>query len=123
MKLLNLRPMIWVDDVKATIDWYVNTLGFENANYVQDWQWGVVTKDEVEIMFAKPNEHIPCDGPKFTGSFYFNTDNVDALWQKFKDSSFICYPPETFEWEMKEFAIKDPNGYILQFGQDVSQTD
>ncbi|NHQ72651.1 bleomycin resistance family protein, partial [Elizabethkingia miricola] len=30
-----------------------------------------------------------------------------------------CYNIEDFPWQMREFAIYDNNGYILQFGQDV----
>jgi len=31
----------------------------------------------------------------------------------------ICYPIETFEYGMREFAIYDNNGYLLQFGEAV----
>jgi len=33
----------------------------------------------------------------------------------------ICYEIETFEWGMREFAIYDNNGYILQFGSTASE--
>jgi uncharacterized glyoxalase superfamily protein PhnB len=122
MKLTNLRPMLWVNDVKATIDWYVNTLEFERGDYVEEWQWGSVFRDSVRIMFAKPNEHTPYKGPVFTGSLYMNTDDVKTLWEKLKDTPFVYYGLETFEYGMREFAIKDLNGYILQFGQDVSES-
>lgn len=121
MKLLNLRPILWVNDVRATINWYVDTLGFEEIHYVEEWHWGQVMKDEIRIMFGKPNELAMHGDPEFTGSIYFNVDDVDSLWQKFKDSPLVYYPLEIFEYEMKEFAIRDLNGYILQFGQDVSK--
>ena len=37
-----------------------------------------------------------------------------------KDKAKIVYPLEDFEWQMREFAIYDNNGYMLQFGQDIS---
>ena len=118
-KLFQLRPMLWVDDVRATIDWYVHNLDFEEGSFVEGWQWGIVTKDEVMIMFAKPNEHTPYNGPVFTGSLYINTDDVDSLWQKLQHTPYIYYGLDNFEYGMREFAIKDCNGYILQFGQDL----
>src|SRR5438105_11371570 len=118
-KLLAMRPMLWVDDVRATIDWYVSVLGFEEGNYVADWQWGIIKKDEVLIMLAKPNEHTPYNGPMFTGSLYINTDDVDDLWESLRGSSYVVYGLDNFEYGMREFAIKDYNGYILQFGQDL----
>jgi uncharacterized glyoxalase superfamily protein PhnB len=121
MKLNSLRPILWVDDVKKTIDWYVSQLGFEKQKFEEYLQWGEVKKDEVWIMFAKPNEHMPYEGSKFTGSLYLNTDDIDAWWQKLKDSSFIFYGIENFEYGMREFAIRDCNGYIIQFGQEISE--
>jgi uncharacterized glyoxalase superfamily protein PhnB len=77
-------------------------------------------RDDVEIMIATPNEHTPFDKPAFTGSFYINTDNVDEVWKTLKDKTNIVYNIENFEWGMREFAIDDNNGYILQFGQEIS---
>lgn len=119
MKLLALRPILWVNDVRATIDWYVNTLGFTETAYREDLQWGEVTKDCVVFMFSKPNEHVSYNGPQFSGSLYINIGEVDILWEKLKDSPHVYYGLENFEYEMREFAIKDCNGYILQFGQDL----
>ena len=121
MKLFNLRPILWVNDVRETIDWYVATLGFEEANYIEKWSWGQVIKDEIRVMFGRPTEFVRQGKSEFTGSLYFNVDDVETIWQN-KDSPYVYYSLETFEYEMKEFAIKDPNGYILQFGQDVSKT-
>ena len=70
-------------------------------------------------MISKPNDHIPFDKPNFTGSFYFNTDGIDEIWNKLKDKTKICYPIENFEYGMRGFAIYDNNGYLLQFGQDI----
>jgi uncharacterized glyoxalase superfamily protein PhnB len=112
--------MLWVNDVRATIDWYIQHLEFEEGNYVHEWQWGVVEKDEIMTMLAKANEHTHYNGPVFTGSFYINTDNVDAWWEKLKDQPFVYYSLENFEYGMREFAIKDCNGYILQFGKDLT---
>jgi uncharacterized glyoxalase superfamily protein PhnB len=60
--------------------------------------------------------------PLFTGSLYFRTDDVDGLWQRLKDKARICYPIDNFEYGMREFAIYDNNGYLLQFGQPLPAT-
>ncbi len=94
-------------------------MGFSEANYVEEWSWGLAQKDEIKIMLAKPNEHTPYEKPFFTGSLYINTNDVDGWWNKLKDTEYIYYPIENCEYGMREFAIKDCNGYILQFGQDL----
>ena len=40
-----------------------------------------------------------------------------------KDHAQVCYPIEDFHYGMREFAIFDNNGYLLQFGQPVARTE
>lgn len=122
MQLKKITPMLIVNDVRATIDYYVSILGFDEANYVEDIGWGSIEKHNVEIMLSKPNDHTSFNnGPQFTGSFYLLTDDVDAWWGFLKDRATVFYPIEDFNYGMREFAIKDCNGYILQFGERISK--
>jgi uncharacterized glyoxalase superfamily protein PhnB len=80
---------------------------------------GLFISDQVEIMLAFPNKHMPFEKTGFTGSFYIDTEDVDELWNALKDVVKICYPIENFEYGMREFAIYDNNGYIPQFGHEI----
>jgi hypothetical protein len=40
-------------------------------------------------MVATPNAHAPFAKAAFAGSFYFNTDDVEALWAALKDKATI----------------------------------
>lgn len=113
--------MLWTEDLDATIDFYTNIIGFTLRERNDDWGWASLSIDDVCIMLAKPNEHTSYEKIGFTGSFYFNTDDVEAMWSKLKDKVRVCYDIETFPWEMREFAVYDNNGYLLQFGQDVDE--
>jgi uncharacterized glyoxalase superfamily protein PhnB len=115
MQLKHLRPMIWSRELKGTIDFYTQTLGFT----CDEWGWTALHRDGVEIMVAHPNEHTPFEQPLFTSSFYINTDSVDELWLELKDKTSVCYPIEDFYYGIREFAIYDNNGYLLQFGQEI----
>lgn len=115
-----LKPMICTKQLSETVAFYTTVLGFECAAFEESWGWASLVKDGIEIMMALPNEHIPFDKPFFTGSFYFSTDNVDGLWEQWKDTCKVCYEVETFEYGMREFAIYDNNGYLLQFGQEIN---
>ena len=75
--------------------------------------------DNIELMISLPNTHIDFQKPIFTGSFYFNLENVDLLWQNIKEKVTVCYPLENFDYGMREFGIYDNNGYLLQFGQEI----
>ena len=114
-----LRPIMYTEDLDATIAFYCDILGFTCHARDDEWKWASLGKDDVAIMLAAPNAHTEYDKIGFTGSFYFTTDDVEALWQELKDKAKVCYDIETFPWGMREFAIYDNNGYTLLFGQDV----
>ena len=120
MKLNEIRPMLWTKDLKGSVDFYATVLGFRCDALNEEWGWASVSCDNVSIMFAFPNAHEPFERPAFTGSLYINTDDVDSLWQQLKDKAKVCYPIEDFEYGMREFAVYDNNGYLLQFGQEIN---
>ncbi|WP_240409014.1 VOC family protein [Flavobacterium psychrotrophum] len=114
-----LTPMFWTREVKETVAFYTEVLGFECA--VQEDYWAVLVRDEIEVMLSLPNPNLPFEEPTFTGSFYINTTEVDKLWDQVKDKCNICYEIDNFEYGMREFAIYDNNNYILQFGQPITE--
>ena len=120
MKLTGLRPMLWTENLSETVDFYTNTLNFICDEKNDEWGWASLHKDNVGLMLAKPNAHAAFEKAIFTGSFYFNTDDVDALWNELKDKARICYEIDNFPYGMREFAIYDNNGYLLQFGQEIN---
>jgi uncharacterized glyoxalase superfamily protein PhnB len=117
MPLNSVVPLLTVPDIGQAVRFYVDVLGFYCANQMEGW--ACVEKDGVEVMFALPNEHIPIDKPQLTGSIYFKSDDVDSLWKLLKDKATVVYPIENFDYGMREFAIRDINGYCLQFGQPI----
>lgn len=121
MNLNKITPLMYTEQLKETVDWYVNVLGFRCTDFVNDYGFARVQLHGVDIMLAIPNAHIPFKQPHFTGSFYINTDNADAWWEKLKDKCKVCYEIETFDYGMREFGVYDCNGYLLQFGQPVEQ--
>jgi uncharacterized glyoxalase superfamily protein PhnB len=120
MKYNKLRPLLWTENMNESVDFYTNVLGFTCNEKNDDWGWASLSKDEVDIMLCKPNEHIPFNGCTFTGSLYIDTTGVNELWDAVKSKAKVCYELETFEWGMSEFAVYDNNGYIIQFGEELN---
>ena len=118
MKLRELRPMLRTRDLRETIEFYTTRLGFTCEALDEERGWASLKRDEVGVMIALPNAHEPFDSPIFTGSLYFTCDDVDSAWQRLEGEADVCYPIESFEHGMREFAIFDNNGYLLQFGQE-----
>src|SRR6187402_956768 len=118
-KLKFLSPILWTKDLEQTISFYETILGFKKQtqfpNYVS------LTRDNVEIMFVLPvDEPEDCKDPNnkeeffpkpiLTGSIYITTEKVN-------DKVKIISPIANREYWMRDFSIRDNNGYELVFGE------
>lgn len=118
-RLTALVPMLETLDLEETIAFYTEVLGFSCTGYEEN-TWASLEKDQVAVMFARPKQDRETPDPVMTGSLYFYPDQVEQIWELVKDKAKICYPLEEFDSGIREFAIYDNNGYLLQFGQEVS---
>lgn len=112
--------MLYTTDLQGTIQFYTQILGFTCEANDESAGWASVKLDDCQLMFSLPNTHLPFDKPVFTGSFYFTVDSADSFWGQVKDKTEVCYPIENFDYGMREFAIYDNNGYLLQFGEEIT---
>ncbi len=109
--------MLRTRDFEATIAFYSGLLGMECVAQMDGW--AALAKDEIEIMVAAPNVHEPFEKSSFTGSLYIRCEDVDAIWIQLKTKADVVYPLADFDYGMREFAIRDNNGYLLQFGRPL----
>ncbi|MBB1645158.1 VOC family protein [Sphingobacterium sp. UME9] len=119
MNYKSLNPILYTKNLDHTIQFYTEKLEFTCIEKNEALNWALLRSGTIEIMFSHPVESITFETAQFTGSFYFNIADVDNLWEELKDNARICYEIETFEWGMREFAIYDNNGYVLQFGKKI----
>jgi catechol 2,3-dioxygenase-like lactoylglutathione lyase family enzyme len=115
IRLKSLVPMLQAADIAATRQWYEEVLGFRCVG-MQDNEWCRLARDDIALMFMR-NAHL--GAPQATATQYIEIDHVMALWAAIKDRCKIEWGPETMPYGMLEFAIKDPNGYLLSFGERV----
>jgi uncharacterized glyoxalase superfamily protein PhnB len=122
MRFERLTPMIWTNELKGTVDFYSQVLGFEIDEYREDWNWAHLHRDQAAIMIVRRQVDDYYDGqPKYTGSFYHYVDEIDELWNEVKEKARIAYPIANLPHYMREFAVLDNNGYLLQFGRDLKE--
>jgi len=121
MAFQSLAPILTADDMDRSVRFYVDVLGFTCG--LQTPGYSNLYRDNVRIMLGAPNAHGPWAGPRFTGQLYIHLDapdEVDALWSKIKDRVEVAYAPEDFDYGMREFGVRDDNGYGLEFGSRIS---
>lgn len=117
MKILDVTPILTVEAMEPAIAFYRDSLGFKCVASTD--AWACMSYDGVEVMLSLPNAHLLFERPVMTGSLYFNTDNADGWWERLKDKCTVEYPIEDFVYGMREFAVRENSGYLLQFGQRI----
>ncbi len=105
-----------------TVAFYETVLGFKLAARM-DNDWANLERDKISIMLSCRHGVGKDKPPMMTASIYIYTDTVDEIWEELKNNSKIAYPIETFDYGMREFAIIDCNGYMIQFGQNVDNSN
>lgn len=112
MRLRSLTPMLQSSDLQRTIDWYSSVLGFECISRMDEWCR--LERDGVALMFMR-NAHL--GAPHATATQYIDVDDLAVLWNGIKDRVTAEWGPEDMPYGMREFAIRDPDGYLLSFGE------
>jgi catechol 2,3-dioxygenase-like lactoylglutathione lyase family enzyme len=109
------EAILAVRDVKEAVDFYTQKLGFSG-----EWLWGDpvtfggVRYGEVGTMFGlQPKLAAQVDGHQHA---YF-TDRIDELHaDHVQRGAPIVSPIEDKPWGLREYTVRDPNGYHLRFG-------
>jgi uncharacterized glyoxalase superfamily protein PhnB len=132
VKLKCLVPMLNVSNIEKSLRFYEEAFGFEvisDPKMVQKWKWATIRSGDTELMISESegnpnlemgiNSHSNSNWPCV---YYFHPDSVEALY----DHVIKCgYKPTALEitfYGMNEFSIQDPDGHLLSFGQEESQT-
>ncbi|MCB1037756.1 MAG: VOC family protein [Acidobacteria bacterium] len=121
-----VMPMIKVDSVDETREYYVERLGFHH-------QMGVVGKDgsldfcnlvfgDANLMFSRAvAPQAPAEGSQPVELYLFTPD-VDAYFEKVKAKGVAVAEPLTDQWwGDRTFVVHDPNGYRLWFYTTVAE--
>lgn len=102
-------------DVGETVAWYQTVLGFTDP-----WLWGDppgfggIRWGKGQVMFI----HNPQLARSVEGhQHYFNGDELDVLYEQHRAAGApILTPIANMPWGVREYTVRDPNGYHLRFG-------
>lgn len=126
MKLSSLTPNIMVDDMKQSVAFYRDILGFKMLMSVPEeapYDWCLLQMDDVEMMLQSRSslgEEIPELNADSTGGtllFYIRMDGLADYYKRIKDHVRIVRPPETTFYGRREFSIADNSGFVLTFSE------
>jgi uncharacterized glyoxalase superfamily protein PhnB len=124
-QIRSVSPYFFVSDLVRAAEYYRDKLGFGFDRY-----WGeppcfvMVRRDGVQFMLRsglyggrpQPNQVLDCD----TWDAYVYVRDADRLHAEFAGKGAdIVRPPEDQDYQCRDFEVRDLDGYVLCFGQDI----
>ncbi|WP_340198838.1 VOC family protein [Ascidiimonas sp. W6] len=137
MTFHKLTPNFEVSNIRETVNFYQSVLGFnlimavpeiqdgieQKLNNGKEYVYALLAKDNVEIMLQRTDSFkqdiVLVEDAKIGASvsFYMEIEGLNELHHTIKNEVKNCTEPKTAWYGMREFYIKDPNGYILGFAE------
>lgn len=117
MKVKHLAPTLGTLNLKKTIKFYQEYLGFECLGMYPDAEnpcWVSLMNGDVEISFNTNHKKL-----SLSGSIYLFVEDIEEVWERLQNKVEIVYPLEDFNYGMREFGIRDCNGYVLNIGENI----
>lgn len=139
MKLNKLTPNLAVIDIRQTVQFYCENLGFELVMAVpvtqdgieqqlfdeKEYVYAMLKKDGVELMFQRSDsfhEDVVLAEKTVIGasaSFYMEGKGIDTFHAELKSKGLQISELKLTWYGMKEFYLKDNNGYVLGFSEEA----
>jgi catechol 2,3-dioxygenase-like lactoylglutathione lyase family enzyme len=105
------NPILRVRSMNDSLRYYVDVLGFRNADWGND-VFTSVTRDGAGIYLCQGGQGAP-------GTWaWVGVEDADALYDEYRASgAMIRLPPVNFPWAY-EMHVQDPDGHVLRFGYE-----
>ena len=105
------NPILRVMSMARSLKYYVDVLGFTNADWGSD-DFTCVSRDNASIYLCEGDQGQP-------GTWvWVGVEDVEALHEEYKAAGAnILHAPENYPWAL-EMKLADPDGHVLRFGSD-----
>jgi catechol 2,3-dioxygenase-like lactoylglutathione lyase family enzyme len=120
-----ILPCLLVSDIRRTLDFYIDVLGFVQTGYFPIESHPIrteVRRDGVAIIFFTDSRRGLGDNPAFSGMLYVFPTSVEALAKELRGKVPFLWGPEESELGVREFAIRDPDGYVITFAEPARES-
>jgi catechol 2,3-dioxygenase-like lactoylglutathione lyase family enzyme len=107
----NSAPILSVKDMTASVRYYVEILGFKNADWGSN-DFTSVNRDSAGIYLCRGGQGQP-------GTWiWVGVGDVEALYEEYKSKgAMIRNGLQNYPWA-REMKVQDPDGHVLRFASE-----
>ena len=109
------NPILSVANMARSLRYYVDVLGFSNADWGGD-DFTCVTRDGASIYLSQGDQGQP-------GTWvWLGVEDVEVLYMEYKEKgSTILHAPANYPWAY-EMKVADPDGHVLRCGSEPKES-
>ena len=117
MKVSAASTVLQVKDVSDALRFYCEVLGFE-----KDFEFGPYAGVHLGECYVHLCAHTTWKRPLGGGAVVVFCDEVDAYCEVVRErGAEIALEPTDEPYEMRDFAVRDPDGNVLTFGCSLAE--
>jgi uncharacterized glyoxalase superfamily protein PhnB len=122
---LSAAPTFLVNDVGSTAEWYEKHLGFSVSPFPKNkpYVFASLHRDGVEIMLLRTEGYQKPEISRLGGAWdaYIRIRGVRQFYEAVRQDVPIHLELVKQSYGDTEFEVRDPNGYILVFGEIIDE--
>ena len=107
----NSAPILRVTDMQVSLSYYVDVLGFRNADWGTEY-FTAVRRDAAGIYLCRNDQ-----GCRGTWA-WIGVEDAQLLYDEYRArGANLRHPPRNYPWAL-EIQVEDPDGHVLRFGSE-----
>ena len=117
-------PVLYIKDLAKSLDYYCDILGFERPQLWGDPPGFAMPNRENMVLMLSVQKNTKLIKPKGDiWDVYYWVRDAETLFNEFKNKGAEIKEELNYQelYQNNEFQIRDPDGYILAFGQEMDE--
>lgn len=118
MKLNGAAAIFPVSDLDASLRYFIDVLGFS-----EDFRFGQYAGIKLDDCCLHLSAHSnPNTGAPGTGAVYIFCDEIDGYYAQIAERGAVTDgEPKDYDYGMRDFIARDPDGNQLSFGAPTAE--
>ncbi len=108
-------PILAALDMRRTLDFYRDVLGFRTENF-EGFSYGMAVRGDTELHFWACNDKHIAENT----ACYIRVQDIAAVHRELSPKLPSLQAVVRTAWGMDELYVIDPDGNLIKFGQETS---
>ena len=135
MEWNQMIPEFDVTNLQDSLHFYLDLIGFELVYERKEDKFAFLQLEKVQIMLQELADENKWETGKLEYpfgrgiNFEYDMENIDDIYNRLTDDNYPIFVPIEEHWYRKEdklmgckeFLVKDPDGYLLRFSEDLGE--